>query len=350
MKRMYYVSRFSRPLTKKDLAAIQDASLRNNPSAEVTGFLVCLGDTFFQVLEGPTAAIDQLYYERIVPDDRHTDVVCLKSETAVRTRMFPEWHMKVFNLNEEEKVLPFAFQQMLTALVDSHHTIARYTQPSVSGMLEQGVNPMAIRPRRRRVTVLYSDIIGFSYFAQSLTADELLDLVNSHVEACVQGVTSNCGQVNKLTGDGVLAYFPGASSEAALRAAVDIIATMKDRRSRSQKSNPHRLLYGGIGLAHGLVFEGNVGLGVKRDFTILGNTVNLASRLECSTRDFNVRLTLDSTVARRAKGDWRFSSLGKKQLKGQNRPVEILTLDSLPKVDVSQLYDEIQSLLRSRKN
>ena len=88
------------------------------------------------MLEGPTAAIDHFYYNKIVPDDRHTDVVCLKSETGVRKRMFPEWNMKVFNLNEEGEFLPFAFREMLTALLDSHLTIAQYTQPSVFGILD----------------------------------------------------------------------------------------------------------------------------------------------------------------------------------------------------------------------
>ena len=50
--------------------------------------------------------------------------------------MFPEWNMKVFNLNEQAEVLPFAFRQMLTALLESSHTISQYTQPTVFRMLE----------------------------------------------------------------------------------------------------------------------------------------------------------------------------------------------------------------------
>ncbi len=346
MKRVYYVSRFSRPLSKGDLDDIHDSALRNNRRANVTGFLVCLGDMFFQVLEGPTATVDKLFHGRIVPDGRHKDVVCLKAETGVRRRMFPQWHMEVFNLNEHDENLPFAFREMLAALLDSHHTVAQYTQPSVLGMLERGVNPRSVRPRRKRVTVLFSDVIGFSFFAQYLAPTELLDLVNIHVEVCTDRVHANGGEVNKLTGDGILAYFPGPTTEAALQTAVEIVSGMRARRSRAKKNSPHELLYGGIGLAHGLVFEGNVGLGLKRDFTILGNTVNLAARLESMTRDHNVRLTLDASVARRAATPWKFSSLGKHKLKGQSRQLDILTVSSLPSLDVPDLYDRIQQRVR----
>ena len=349
MKRMYYVSRFSRRLSKADLADIHDTALRNNRRAKITGFLVCLGDTFFQVLEGPVAMIDRLYYDRIVPDDRHKDVVCLKSENGVKKRMFPEWNMKVFNLNEGEEDLPFAFREMLTALLDSHNMIAHYTQPSVFGMLERGVNPILVQPRRKRVTVLYSDIIGFSIFAEHLAPRNLLDLVNSHIEVCVRHVTANSGEVNKLTGDGVLAYFAGATSDAALECALEIVKEMADRRSKARKNSPQRLLHGGVGLAHGFVFEGNVGLGLKRDFTILGNTVNIAARLESMTRDHNVRLTLDASVARRARRSWEFVSLGKHKLKGQSHRADVLTLGSLSSLDVKELYGAIQRQVERQK-
>ena len=72
MKRIYYVSRFSHELKPAELEAIQRVSQQNNPRKQITGFLVCLGDTFFQVLEGPVKAVDHLFYEKIMRDfDRY---------------------------------------------------------------------------------------------------------------------------------------------------------------------------------------------------------------------------------------------------------------------------------------
>jgi adenylate cyclase len=345
MKRIYYVSRFSRPLSLEDLDSIQESSLRNNPRWDITGFLVCLGDTFFQVLEGPSAVVDQLYYERIIPDERHTDTLCLKSETDVSERMFPDWHMKTFNLNEQAESLPFSFRQVLTALLESHHTIAQYTQPSVLKMLEHGINPATVRPRRVCVTVLYSDIIGFSRFAEHLDAEDLIDLANSHSEVCSQKVISHHGQVNKLTGDGVLAYFTGLTSDDAIEAAAQILQEMAHRRKTVDQDSPQRHLYGGVGLAHGLVYEGNVGSDLKRDFTILGNTVNLAARIESMTRDLDVRINLDNSVVRSAKRPHPFQSLGKHLLKGQSQELELFTLGSLPPLQIRDVYQEIEEFV-----
>jgi class 3 adenylate cyclase len=349
MKRMFYVSRFARQLTKKDLADIHETALRNNRREQVTGFLVCLGDAFFQLLEGPAAAVDRLYHDRIVPDVRHRDVFCVKVERGVKRRMFPDWNMRVFNLNEEREALPIAFREMLTALLESSHTIAQYTQPSVFELLKRGVNPTSVRPRRRRVTVLYSDIIGFSFFSEQLRSEELIALVNSHIEVCTQCVSRQGGEVNKLTGDGLLAYFTDRTSDPAIESAVGILTEMKRRRARAQKHSPQRLLYGGVGLANGLVYEGNIGFALKRDFTVLGNTVNLASRLESLTRDLNVRLTLSPSIVPRAKDAWPFVSLGRQQLKGQSRAIEIFSLGSLSRLNVSQLYGRIGRYVQTRR-
>ena len=349
MKRMYYVSRFARPLSKRDLEDIHESALRNNRRMKITGFLVCLDDTFFQALEGPETAVERLYFERILPDARHKNVHCLKTERSIRRRMFPDWNMKVFNLNEETEGLPIAFREMLTALLESNHMIARYTQPSILDLLEQGVTPTSVQPRRRRVTVLFSDIIGFSYFAEHLKPAELIGIVNSHFEVCTQFVSQSGGQLNKLTGDGVLAYFTGKTSDAALESATEMLNEMRRRRSLASKDSPHRLLYGGVGLANGLVSEGNIGAGQKLDFTILGNTVNLASRLESLTRTLNVRLTFSPSVVRQAAKTWPFVSLGRHKLKGQSRAVEVFALQSLSPLMVDELYERIRQYVRRHR-
>ncbi len=346
MKRIFYVSRFARPLTRRDMDTLHESAVRYNHRHGVTGILVCLGDTFFQVLEGKAAIVDPLYQDRILPDKRHKNVICLKSENGVSRRMFPKWDMRVFNLNEETEVLPMAFRQMLTALLESSHIISQYTQPSIFRMLEQGVNPTLVKPRRVRVTVLFSDIVGFSRFAEHLKPVDLIDLVNSHAEVCTDQIDRHGGQVNKLLGDGVLAYFSQRETDAAVSAATGILKDMKRRRKRASGTSPHHLLYGGVGLANGMVYEGNIGPALKRDFTILGNTVNQASRLESLTRTLKVRLIAGASVARRARRPWGFQSLGKHTLKGQSKALEIFGLKSLQPLNVTSLYHQISEFLR----
>ena len=348
MKRLFYVSRFSRPLAKHDIDAIRESAIRYNRLHRVTGILVCLGDMFFQALEGEEAIVDELYNERIRPDKRHKNVLCLNSLNAISARMFPDWDMRVYNLNEEAEVLPIAFRQMLIALLESTHVISQYTQPSIRRMLERGVNPTLVRPRRLRATVFFSDIVGFSYFAERLEPGVLIDLVNSHVDVCTELIDRHGGQVNKLLGDGVLAYFSDRKTDAAVAASVGILEEMNRRRRQASRASPHHLLYCGIGLANGMVYEGNIGLGLKQDFTILGNTVNLASRLQSMTRVMNIRLIATSSVVSRARKSWGIQSLGKHTLKGQSKSLEIFGIESLKSLDVNRLYQSISEFLRAK--
>ena len=348
MKRIFYASRFARPLTKRDIDAIHLSAIRYNKEHRVTGFLVCLGDMFFQALEGKGAVVDKLYRERILHDKRHEHVLCLSSVNDVSVRMFPDWNMRIFNLNEETEVLPIAFRQTLTALLESNYMISQYTQPSILHMLEQGINPTLIKPRRLRATVLFSDIVGFSYFAERLNPVDLIGLVNSHIDACTESIERHGGQVNKLLGDGVLAYFLQRRADAAVAAATDILEEMGRRRTATGTSPHHHLLYGGVGLANGMVYEGNIGPASKRDFTILGNTVNLASRLESLTRVLKVPLIASASVADRARTSWGFHSLGAHALKGQSKVIEIFGLKSEQSLHVDELYQQIAELHRSK--
>ena len=347
MKRLFYVSRFTHPLTKRDIDAIRLSSIRYNREHGITGILVCLGDMFFQALEGKEEVVDKLYSERIHRDRRHKDLLCLKSMNGVSARLFPDWDMQVFNLNEEEEVLPIAFRQTLTALLESNHIISQYTQPSILRMLERGVNPTLVKPRRLRATVLFSDIVGFSYFAERLKPEDLIDVVNSHIDACTEAIDRHGGQVNKLLGDGILAYFPQREANSAVAAATDILEEMSRRRKRASGASPHHLLYGGIGLSNGMVYEGSIGHALKRDFTILGNTVNLASRLESLTRQLHVQLTANASVVNRSRASWGFQSLGARSLKGQSRSLAIFGLKHLEPLHVDELYRQIKEFLRS---
>jgi class 3 adenylate cyclase len=342
MKRIYYVSRFANMLRPEDLEIILNVSVRNNLQRQITGFLVCLGDTFFQVLEGPDKTVDRLFFSVIVNDPRHKEILCLKSEAGVTTRLFPDWHMKVFDLNAGDETLPFAFRQMLTALLESQYVISQYTQPSVFHMLEKGINPTLVSPCKKTATVFFSDIIGFSLFSQWLTPRELIEVVNSHIEMCTQVISQHGGEVNKLTGDGLLAYFSQKQSDGAIAASLDLLQEMKLRREKTSVKSPLRYLYGGVGLAHGTVYEGNIGFALKRDFTILGNTVNLASRLESYTRELEVRFIMNQESVTSAKRQWKFISLGKHRLKGQSTASEIFSMQDLDHLNVREIYRAIE--------
>lgn len=343
MKRMFYVSRCARSLSGEDLRKIQQSSERNNPREEVTGFLIRVGDYFFQALEGPEESVDRLFRTKIREDSRHTEIRTLRVETDVALRDFPEWHMKVFDLNRDQRELPTAFRYLMDALADSHLTLARYTQPSVVDLLQQGIDPTRLSPRKTTAAVLFSDIIGFSILAERLSPDELLRLVNTQVGICAEVVGKNGGVINKLLGDGVLAYFREDSSDGAIRAALGLIRRMMAFRAAAPEGSAESHLYSGVGIAFGDVYEGNIGAESKRDFTILGNTVNHAARLESMTRQLGVRLVVSNAVVEHAREPWPFASLGAHPLKGLGDVGELFGISELPPIDVEGAYASIRT-------
>ena len=107
--------------------------------------------------------------------------------------------------------------------------------------------------RRRSVTP--EDAGCQRLLAERLKPAELIGLVNSHAEVCTNQIDTHGGEVNKLLGDGVLAYFSERDSDTAIRASVEILQEMQRRRTCSKRNSPHKLLFGGVGLANGMVYD-----------------------------------------------------------------------------------------------
>ena len=100
LKRIRYISEFSDALGPDELRQVAADSARNNKRDQITGLLISAGNLFFQLLEGPPAAVDECY-RRIKEDPRHTNVVLLSMELGDMERLCPDWDMKGIDLNDE---------------------------------------------------------------------------------------------------------------------------------------------------------------------------------------------------------------------------------------------------------
>lgn len=117
LKRIKYVSRFAEHLTQADVEAIAEVSQRNNAAREVTGVMASSGRLFYQVLEGPAEVVDALY-ATILADPRHTDVLLLRSQSDVSSRLFPQWSMHLVNLDDASALRLAPLRALLTAVVE----------------------------------------------------------------------------------------------------------------------------------------------------------------------------------------------------------------------------------------
>jgi class 3 adenylate cyclase/tetratricopeptide (TPR) repeat protein len=181
-----------------------------------------------------------------------------------------------------------------------------------------------IEGERKQVTVMFCDAEGFSLLSERLGPEKVYSIMDEVFETLIHKVHEFGGTVNKMTGDGVMALFgaPIALEDApqrAIRSALAIqreIARLSDRKKEETGNRPIRMR---IGVHTGPVVVGSLGNDLRVEFTAVGDTVNLASRMEGLAEPGTVYVT-DETF-KLTEGLFRFEALGEKEVKGKEAPV-----------------------------
>lgn len=347
MKRLTYISNFSKSITKKEIENIATISQTNNSREGITGVLLSCNGIFFQILEGDEENIDRLY-EKILKDDRHNQILCLKSEFNVTERRFPDWSMEVIALDENNDILLQPIKILLQTLGESQATLATYTQSGVLKAIEKGLNPLTLTPRYTEKIIFFADIVSFTSITEKLQVTEVVDLLNQFFTICTQAISARGGEVNKFIGDCVMAYFDGDLADEALQASLDILTELEILRNQSPINSPLRVLYIGIGLSKGTVLEGNIGSQTKKEYAVIGDAVNVASRIEALTRELNRFLLFSASVRMNLSDRWKPVRLGDFHAKGREEIVEVYSIDDLltfQKSDFHKLKQEIKQHL-----
>jgi class 3 adenylate cyclase len=325
MKRLTYISKFSRPLSNEDIESISRVATKTNKQKNITGVLLCYSGIFFLILEVDETNIDNLY-QKILQDNRHTEILCLKTESNVRERLFPDWSMNTINLESNTDLFITPIKTLLKTITESHRILEKYTQPTLFRIINSGINPLEVPPRKVDKIILFSDIMSFSTFVDKLPVESVVELANHYCTICTKIITARGGEVNKFIGDCVMAYFSAEQGDKAIQASLEILIALERLRNSAPESSPLRVLYSGIGLARGIVIEGNIGSSVKKDYTILGDAVNVAQRLESLTRKVPRYIVFDRDVKNRLNKSWKLVELGTCQPKGKASPLQIYSI------------------------
>ena len=187
--------------------------------------------------------------------------------------------------------------------------------------------------RKTRCVVLFTDLVGFTARSSTLEPSALFTLLNRYFEAIAEPVLKEQGLLDKFIGDSLMAEFGvphhrGDKEEAlaAVRAALTMRDNLKQLNAELQLDGQEPLTQG-IGLHFGEVMAGNLGSSHRLEYTVIGSTVNVASRLEGLTRQFDNHSILISGELRDLLGDAiEVIDLGAQMLKGWPNPVEVFAL------------------------
>jgi adenylate cyclase len=197
----------------------------------------------------------------------------------------------------------------------------RYVSADVAAEIWKRRDEIVLAGEERAATVLFSDIRGFTAMTAGVPSKEVLAWLNRYLTVMAEVIKENRGFLNKFIGDGIMVVFgapltAGAQEDArrATRCAVEMLARMdKWNASLSPGQPPMKI---GIGIHSGTVTAGNVGSPDRLEYSVIGETVNLASRLEALTKDFRTPIVMSPATYAYIQNDFSTVSLGKAQVRG----------------------------------
>jgi adenylate cyclase len=215
----------------------------------------------------------------------------------------------------------------------TRRTLERYVSKNlVAEILE---NPdsyySSLRGVRVPVTILFSDLIGFTTLTEKADPEALVAQLNEYLSRMTTEIFSNGGTLDKFIGDAIMAVWGNVRSHGTAQDAKSCArAALGMRRQLSQLNQTWREqgrmgLGMGIGVNHGEVIVGNIGSQERMDPTVIGDAVNLASRLEGLTRVYGVDMLIGASAAELVRDEVYLRSVARVQVKGKTKPVDVFT-------------------------
>ncbi len=212
-------------------------------------------------------------------------------------------------------------------------TFQQYVAPSVvDTMLESGEEP-EYGGQKKELTVLFSDIRGFTTFTERHTPEFVVTSLNEYLTAMTEIVIKHLGTLDKYVGDAIMAVYGapvdiGNHAERACATACEMIASLRDLQRRwSQDSRDYFQI--GIGINTGPMIVGNLGSQQLFDYTVIGDEVNLAARLEGTTKQYWTSIIISESTYLMAKEKAIARELDLVRVKGKIKPVKIYELRSM---------------------
>ena len=208
--------------------------------------------------------------------------------------------------------------------IEKYNELRRYLSPQFADKLLGSGGSLGAEPQRKVMTVLFSDIRNFSYFTDNLEPEEAFHLLHRYLSEMTTLIHKYGGTLNKIIGDGLMVFFGDPipmedHAERAVRLAIEM-------QKKAQELNAEWFHYGhelgiGIGINTGYMTVGSIGSEIHKDYTIIGNQVNVASRLESNAK--SGQILISQRTYSKVNALVSVEKIGKIEVKGIHHPVAI---------------------------
>ncbi|NNF52626.1 MAG: adenylate/guanylate cyclase domain-containing protein [Gammaproteobacteria bacterium] len=234
----------------------------------------------------------------------------------------------------------------------------QYVPPELVEEMDQQDSEISLEGQNREMSVLFSDVRGFTTISEGLSPKELTQFMNDFLTPITEVIHRNRGTIDKYMGDAVMAFW-GAPLEDpdharhALQAALQMNKAMETLSAEFLEMGRPELKIG-IGINTGMMNVGNMGSRFRMAYTVLGDAVNLGSRLEGLTKNYGVT-TIVSEYTAKAVPDFLFRELDRVRVKGKKEPVTIFEpvgldseVDAAQKSELDRYHDALKKYLSQR--
>jgi len=205
-------------------------------------------------------------------------------------------------------------------------TMSRYMDPDVADQLLAGGEDV-LGGKSVKATVLFSDIRGFTTLTEELGAQGTVSLLNEYFTIMVDCIQHEKGMLDKFIGDAIMAAFgvPFPHDDDEDRGVRTAISMLKElyKWNKIRMSHGQKMVDMGIGLNTGTIVTGNIGSPKRMDYTMIGDGVNLASRLESACKQYFARIIISEYTMKKLRGSYIMREIDKVVVKGKTEPVAI---------------------------
>ncbi len=235
------------------------------------------------------------------------------------------------------------------------HRVAAPVLQEIMSQREDWVS--LLRGRRLQAAVLFADIRGFTRFSTESPPEQVVEQLNSYFDRMVEAIISENGTVDKFIGDAVMAEFgsprprqPQTDALSAVRAALKMRETLADLR-RIWQAEGKPPLFNGIGISYGEVIAGDIGSQRRAEYTVIGDTVNVASRIEGLTKQLQTDIVITDSLYELVADQVTVQALDAYPLRGRPGKTQLYALISLkdaPALLYTQVQTEFKAYLESQ--
>src|SRR6266478_3149286 len=215
---------------------------------------------------------------------------------------------------------------------------SQYLSPALVEQLAQSPEKLVLGGEEREMTIMFSDVRGFTTISESFKHDPqgLTRLMNRFLTPLTNAIIERNGTIDKYIGDAIMAFWNAPLDDPqqevnACEAALEMLAradklNQEFKREANQNGGKYMPLLVGIGLNTGPCVVGNMGSDFRFNYSVLGDTVNVASRLEARTNDYRIPIIIGAGTEQRAKEKFATIEIDRIQVKGKTQPETVFTV------------------------